>query len=60
MTRNPCFLIPDSCRSLTKAKEMKTSRQTKKLPVVKKMKVEKYPSKEEDKCFRNSGRSEVV
>lgn len=36
---------------------MKTRRGTKKLPVVKKMKVEKYPSKEEDKCLMNSGRS---
>lgn len=35
---------------------MKTSRGMKKLPVVKKMNVEKYPSKEEDKCLISSGR----
>lgn len=27
------------------------------LPVIKKMHVERYPSKEEDKCLINSGRS---
>lgn len=57
MTKNPCFFTFINCSSLRKANETKTSKHTKKLPVVKKMNVEKYPSKEEDKCLAKSGRS---